>query len=55
MWLFFFFQGEHILNLPLTIDASSWMIRGRYQGEIKFETSTGQKGCVKINNIDIKT
>jgi hypothetical protein len=31
------------------------MISGKYQAEINLETSSGQKGCVKINNIDIKT
>jgi hypothetical protein len=31
------------------------MISGKYQAVINLETSLGQKGCVKINNIDIQT
>jgi len=29
------------------------MITGRYQAEINLETRSKQKGCVKINNIEI--
>ncbi|CAF1327728.1 unnamed protein product [Adineta steineri] len=47
--------GEHTFNLPITIDSSSWMLSGNYQAQIDLETSTKQKGCVKIYNIFLKT
>ena len=51
----FFFPRENIrLNLPITIDSSSWMLGGNYQAQIELKTKSGQKGCVKINDIYIQ-
>ncbi|CAF3657778.1 unnamed protein product [Rotaria sp. Silwood1] len=48
-------EGEHILNLPIKIDSTSWMIAGNYQAQIDLETNSKRKGCAKINNISVKT
>lgn len=49
------FQGEHHLYLPMMIESRSWMLAGNYQGQIEIESNTGQKSCMKIDQILIKT
>jgi hypothetical protein len=51
----YFFQGDHVLTLPITIDANSWALVGSYQAQINVKTGSGQKGCVKVSNVHIQS
>ncbi|UJR22263.1 hypothetical protein I4U23_025324 [Adineta vaga] len=47
--------GEHSFTLPITIESNSWVLSGSYQAQIDFKTSSGERLCIKITNISIKT
>ncbi|CAF1001583.1 unnamed protein product [Adineta steineri] len=47
--------GDHVITLPITIDTTSWALAGNYHAQVDIETSSEEKGCVKLNNIQIKS
>ncbi|CAF3399443.1 unnamed protein product [Rotaria sp. Silwood1] len=47
--------GDHALTIPITIYIDSWALAGNYQGQIVVQTNSGEKGCVKISNVHIKS
>jgi hypothetical protein len=44
-----------VLTLPITIDTSSWALAGSYQAQIDIQTQSGEKGCVELSNVHIKS
>ncbi len=44
-----------MLTLPITIDTSSWALAGSYQAQIDIQTQSGEKGCVELSNVHIKS
>lgn len=51
----YFFQGDHILTLPITIDTGSWALVGNYQGQVDVKTGSGLKGCVTVSGVHIQS
>lgn len=43
------FKGRHSMILPLNISSS--VPKGDYKATIHFESASGQRGCVLIENI----
>ena len=43
------------MTLPINIQVDSWIIVGSYLGEVRIQTGSGQKACVKVSNVHIQS